>query len=167
MTLSNDQTYRKHPNVVEYESVELTYVSGAVNKLEVGNLGRCSATLSTPGRSNYFTIKFKPTISLSYYEVRITPDATHGIDDYDIGVGKLAYVQANIEANKTHTFRIDINQANFSQGGKSYRIAMYARNSLDNSWDVSYLFFSSDGLQFIAKTDEPFESLTDRIPPTV
>lgn len=149
----DDYSYVKKAPNLDYKSITLTYVSDTTHTIDVGLSGTCRATIGT---HNYFTISFIPNVSLTYYEVRITKAS----DDYDIGVGTRAYSAENLPANKAHTFNIALNADNFSAGATSYRISLYAKNQRDYSWDVSYLFFTTDGLQFIVQTDEAFESLT-------
>jgi hypothetical protein len=62
----------------------------------------------------------------------------------------------------SHSFSIEVNETNFNQGIGTYRIGLYARNALDNSWDVTYLFFALGSEQFILADGSTFEVLTTR-----
>ena len=61
---------------------------------------------------------------------------------------------------------IAINNTNFAYGDGAYRISFYAKNAIDGSWDVSYLFFTLDQMNFTLSDGSSFAVLTDRAAPT-
>ena len=112
---------------------------------------------------NQISIKMTPTnCSLSYYEVRVTEAES----EYDIGKGTQAYWTTNIAANSSHSFIININTETFTAGDGTYRIGLYARSALDDSWDVTYLFFTVSGEEFILADGSSFDVLTTRDVPS-
>ena len=122
--------------------------------------GSCKASFTSP----YNQIKVKLVSqgqSLDCFEVRITK----ANEDWDIGKGVLALYVTNIEANKETDLSIDINETTFSHGNIAYRVSFYAKGALDGSWDVSYLLFTFDNLQFITADGDNFTVLTDRDDP--
>jgi len=115
-----------------------------------------SAKVSFKSPFNKIYINVKPTnTSLSYFEARVT---TYNAD-YGIGVGKLLCHETNISSTgKTLSF--DINATNFSEGDGDYRIGIYSKNSVDGTWDLTYIFFEVAGSQFIPSDSTGFEVLT-------
>lgn len=138
----------------------VTYNSISINGKSVALSNSCKASFEAP--YNKININLTPTnCSLSQYEVRVTQaDA-----NYDIGVGQLAYWDTNIENNKAYTFQIDINATNFIYGDGTYRISLYARSSVDGSWDMAYLFFVVEG-QFTLDDGSALAVLTTREAPS-
>ena len=121
----------------------------------------CRASFKPP--FNRLDIKMRPkNTSISYYEVRITK----ADEVADIGSGKLAFWAANIPANADYQFSIDINSTNFAYGDGTYRLSFYAKSALDGSWDVSYLYFTFDNIQFRLSDGAEFAVLTTRDVPT-
>ena len=94
--------------------------------------------------------------SLDQFDIR----ATLSENPWDIDQGKLLSRATNLRQNLTHTCEFLINPENFPEMGE-YRIGLYARNALDNSWDVTYLFFTLSE-QFILADGSSFEVLTTR-----
>lgn len=140
--------------VVEYVSIKIADTNILLSS-------SCRASFKPPYNRIDVTIKPKQ-YSLSYYEVRITK----ADEDWDIGKGTLAHWDANVPGDVETKFSIDINNKNFNQGDGAYRISFYAKNSLDGSWDISYLFFTLDNLQFILSDGSAFSVLTDEEAPT-
>ena len=141
--------------LVSYESIK-------IHNTEILLSTTCRASFNSP--YNKINIKMTPTnCSLSYYEARVTGSE----DPYDIGVGTLAYWSSNIAANASHSFTIDINAKNFSLGDGKYRISLYARSALDDSWDVTYLFFTVSGEEFTLADGSSFEVLTTKDVPSI
>lgn len=140
----------------------VSYDTIKINGVDISLSSKCRASFIAP--YNKINIEMTPTnCSLSYFEVRVTGSE----ESYDIGVGANAYWTTNIAANLTHTFTIEINSTNFSLGDRDYRISLYAKSALDGSWDVTYLFFTVDGEEFILADDSSFNVLTTRdIPST-
>lgn len=99
--------------------------------------------------------------SLSYYEVRVTKSTV----DWDIGVGNLAYWDANISLQEDKNFSIPINSEIFDEGDGDYRISLYGRSAIDGSWDVTYLLFTVEEDKFIPIDASGFEVLTTRNTP--
>lgn len=90
---------------------------------------------------NSIQVVFESDISLNFYEVRVTLEG----EDYDIGVGACPYQNANgFAANQKHTFFIPVTQEYFPNSG-TYRVSLYAREAIENTWDVTYLFITSEG----------------------
>lgn len=146
---------------MEHITPNVEYLSIKIADRDVLLSSCCHASYESP--YNKIDVQIQPTnASLSYYEVRVTK----ADEAFDIGVGTLAYWDANIAANQIKTFSIDINKDNFPEGNITYRISFYAKSAIDGSWDVSYLFFSSDGLQFVLSDGRSFAVLTDRDAPT-
>ena len=145
---------------MELTTPVVEYISIKIADTDILLSSRCRASFESP--YNKIDVTIKPTkSSLSYYEVRITK----ADEDWDIGKGKLAYWDANVPGDIETTFSIDINNKNFAQGDGAYRISFYAKSSLDGSWDVSYLYFTLDNLQFILSDGSTFSVLTDREAP--
>lgn len=93
---------------------------------------------------NIIKVRYISDISLNFYEARVTKDG----EDYDVGIGGLAYQHAgSLAANTEHSFTITINKELFPEDGV-YRISLYARESLENTWDVTYLFITSENYVF-------------------
>ena len=135
----------------------VTYNSIAINGQSISLEGDCRASFSSP--FNKIDITMTPTnCSLSCYEVRVTE-----VDEpYDIEVGNQAYWTTSIPANKSHTFSINITPEIFNKGDGVYRISLYAKSAIDGSWDVTYLFFTLDNVQFLLSDGSAFEVLTTR-----
>lgn len=125
----------------------------------------CRASFNSP--YNKITIKLQPDVSLSYWEARVTPDAAHTIDEYDIGEGILANWCSNVPTTSQTTVVIDINSTNFTQGEGIYRISLYSKSSIDGAWDVTYLLFTVDNDQIIPADTAGFEVLTDKAIPNI
>lgn len=105
---------------------------------------------------NSVTVEFMTDISLNYYEVRVTKFG----EDYDIGIGACPYHNANgFAASTRHSFEIPITKEYFPEQGK-YRISLYARESVENTWDVTYLFITSEGQIFEPAGFDGMEVLT-------
>lgn len=148
------------------ESPLVNYNQISINGVPI-NLGTDSCRASFQAPFNKIDVSLTPTnCSLSYYEVRVT----RAEDPYDIEVGSLAYWNTNIELNKIHSFSINITPEVFklNEGEKiaTFRISLYAKSSIDGSWDVSYLFFTFDQMNFIVSDGSDFSVLTDRDAPT-
>lgn len=146
---------------MEHATPMVDYLSIKIANTDILLSSTCRASFKPP--YNKIEIQLKPTTaSLSYYEVRVT-----SADEVaDIGVGKLAYWDANISANEVKTFNIDINNTNFSHGDTTYRLSFYAKSAVDGSWDVSYLYFTFDDIQFTLSDGCEFAVLTGRDAPT-
>lgn len=146
---------------MELNTPNVEYISIKIADHDILLSSVCRASFKSP--YNKINIQIKPTTSsLSYYEVRITK----ADDVADIGVGTLAYWDANISANTVKQFSIDVNETNFSSGDGKYRISFYAKSAIDGSWDVSYLVFTLDDLQFTLSDGSDFDVLTVRDIPT-
>lgn len=140
----------------------VSYDTIKINGVDISLSSKCRASFIAP--YNKINIEMTPTnCSLSYFEVRVTGSE----ESYDIGVGANAYWTTNIAANLTHTFTIEINSTNFSLGDRDYRISLYAKSALDDSWDVTYLFFTVDGEEFILADDSSFNVLTTKDIPSM
>ena len=140
--------------IVDYLSIKIANTDVLLSSI-------CRASFKPP--YNKIDVQIKPmTTSLSYYEVRIT----QADEVADIGLGTLAYWDANIRADEIKTFSIDINTTNFSHGDNTYRISFYAKSAVDGSWDVSYLYFSVEDIQFVLSDGSEFAVLTTRDIPT-
>ena len=120
----------------------------------------------TPGESirasykeghNNITVKYISDISLNFYQVRITKDG----EKFGLDTGVLAYQYAgSLAANVEHSFNIEINDELFPEDG-IYRIGLYAREALENTWDVTYLLFiTSEGEIFIPSNADGFEVIS-------
>lgn len=116
-------------------SPNLTYLSP-----QVGEIIRASYQ----NGHNQIQVRFKSDISLNFYEARVTKIN----EDYDIGVGGLAYQWAgSLAANVEHSYTISVSPELFPEDG-TYRISLYAREALENTWDVTYLFITAEGQIF-------------------
>ena len=146
---------------MELTTPNVEYSSLSIAGKEILLSSSCRASFKPPFNRIDVTIKPKNT-SLSYYEVRITK----ADEDWDIGVGKLAYWEANVSSNIAHQYSIDINSVNFAHGDGAYRISFYAKSATDGSWDVSYLFFTLDQTYFTLSDGSIFSVLTDEEAPT-
>lgn len=145
---------------MELTTPNVEYISVSIAGKNILLASSCRASFKSP--FNKIDVKIQPTnTSLSYYEVRITK----ADEDWDIGVGKLAYWEANVSSNVPHQYSIDINSTNFAKGDGAYRISFYAKSALDGSWDVSYLFFTLDQTYFTLSDGSTFEVLTTRSTP--
>ena len=139
--------------LVSYDSIKIHNVD-----VLLSSTGRVS--FQSP--YNKINVKMTPTnCSLSYFEVRVTGSE----EEYDIGKGVKAYWTTNIAANASHEFTIDVNSSNFMLGDGTYRISLYAKSALDDSWDVTYLFFTVSGEQFILADGNAFGVLTTKDAP--
>lgn len=111
------------PNIVYFEpaiesEVRCSYISG----------------------NNTIKVRFQSDISLNYYEVRVTKVT----EEYDIGLGTCPYRNTDgFAANTEHTFIIPVTPEYFPEMG-TYRVSLYAREALENTWDVTYLFITAD-----------------------
>lgn len=102
---------------------------------------------------NTVEVRYISDISLNFYEARVTKEG----EDFDVGVGGLAYQYAgSLAANTEHSFVIEINDKLFPEDGV-YRISLYARESLENTWDVTYLFITSENYIFIPSDTDAME----------
>lgn len=139
----------------------VSYDAIKINNKDITLSSNCRASFIAP--YNRIIIDMTPTnCSLSYFEVRVT-----GLEDtYDIGIGARAFCTTNIAANAKYTFNIDINAENFALGDGSYRISLYAKSALDDSWDVTYLFFTVGGEEFILADGSNLEVLTTQNTPS-
>lgn len=145
---------------MEYSTPNVEYISIKIANTDILLSSSCRASFKAP--YNKVDIQMKPTTaSLSYYEVRVTK----ADEVADIGVGTLVYWDANVSANAIKQFSIDINSANFSKGDGAYRISFYAKSAIDGSWDVSYLFFTLDDIQFTLADGSSFAVLTTQDAP--
>ena len=113
---------------------------------------------------NSIHITFNSNISLNKYEVRATEipadkDPLVQKQSYGVGEGTLLFNEyGSIQAGVDFTFTISINGKVFDPT-KSYRIGLYARSALDNTWDATELFMTTSGL-FLVKPDGTwFETL--------
>ena len=89
---------------------------------------------------NTVVVEFQSDISLNYYEVRVTKE----FEEYDIGIGACPYRNTNgFAANTKHTFTIPVTPEFFPESG-TYRVSLYAREALENTWDVTYLFITAN-----------------------
>lgn len=146
---------------MEHATPLVDYLSIKIANKDILLSSACRASFKPP--YNKIEVQLKPTTtSLSYYEVRVTK-----VDEVaDIGIGKLAYWDANISANEIKNFSIEINNTNFSYGDTTYRLSFYAKSAVDGSWDVSYLYFTFDDMQFMLSDGSEFAVLTDIAAPT-
>lgn len=141
--------------LVNYESIK-------IHNTDILLSSECRASFTSP--YNKISITMTPTnCSLSFYEVRVTGSE----EEYDIGKGSRAYWSTNIAANVSYTFTIDIAPENFTLGDGTYRISLYAKSALDDSWDVTYLFFTVGGEEFTLADGSSFEVLTQRAIPSI
>lgn len=89
---------------------------------------------------NSIEVRFISDLSLNYYEARVTKEG----EDYDVGVGALAFEHiGSWAANTEHSYTITVDNTLFPNPG-TYRISLYAREALENTWDVTYLFITSE-----------------------
>ena len=145
---------------MELTTPNVEYISLSIAGKNILLASSCRASFKPP--FNKIDVKIQPkNTSLSYYEVRITK----ADEEWDIGVGKVAYWEANISSNTPHQYSIDINSTNFTKGDGAYRISFYAKSALDGSWDVSYLFFTLDQTYFTLADGSTFEVLTTQSAP--
>ena len=146
---------------MEHATPIVDYLSIKIANTDILLSSVCKASFKPP--YNKIDVQIKPTTtSLSYYEVRVT----QADEVADIGVGALAYWDANIRADEVKTFSINIDTTNFSYGDTTYRISFYAKSAIDGSWDVSYLYFTVEDLQFTLSDGSGFAVLTTRDIPT-
>lgn len=143
------------PNVT-YSSIKLIYTS---DKEHIVDMSLSSTYKASFAGNAKIKITYKSNVSLSRFLVRITPDELYTIDEYDIDKGKLAYWDSNVSGNTEHTFQFSINSSCFVKGAATYRISLYAQSSLDYSWDVTYLFITSNNLLFVPKNSDALEVL--------
>ena len=143
------------PNVT-YSSIKLIYTSDVEHTVDMSLSSTYRASFAGNAR---IEITYKSNISLSKFLVRVTPDELYTIDEYDIDKGKLAYWDSNVTGNKEHTFQFPINPDYFVKGAATYRISLYAQSSIDYSWDVTYLFITSNNLLFVPKNSDALEVL--------
>jgi hypothetical protein len=142
---------------MSYSTPLVNYETIKVHDTDVLLGSQCKASFQHP--YNKINITMTPTnCSLSQFDVRVTRSE----DPWDIDQGVLAYRATNLTRNMSHSFSIEVNETNFNQGIGTYRIGLYARNALDNSWDVTYLFFALGSEQFILADGSTFEVLTTR-----
>lgn len=147
---------------MELTTPNVEYISLSIAGKNILLASSCRASFKPP--FNKIDVKIQPkNTSLSYYEVRITK----ADEEWDIGVGTLAYWEANVSSNVPHQYSIDINSTNFAKGDGAYRISFYAKSALDGSWDVSYLFFTLDQTYFTLADGSTFEVLTTKSAPEV
>lgn len=141
-----------NPPNIQYNSIKIiTSFNGIQNSQTVSLNSTYSISLSST-----LQIKMTPTnTSLSRYEVRVTKLN----DNYDIGVGNLAYFATNLSANTEHTININVTNSIFNQGNVAYRVSLYAQSAVDGSWDVTYLFFTSGNDKFIPSGSDGLETL--------
>lgn len=141
--------------IVNYKSIK-------INNQDITLSTICKASFTSPYNRIDFVIN-STNVSLSYYEVRITRED----DNYDIGIGVLAYWDTNIQNNVDYSFSINVNSINFNYGDGTYRISLYAKNAIDGSWDVAYLLFTVNNDQFVTNdASDGFEVLTDVAQPS-
>lgn len=157
-----------NPPFIVNESIEW-YINNQPINTEAG----CVASYN-PG-FNKIDIKLSLTdIAISYCEVRVT-DIN---DDYDIGVGNLPLKTLygsgssadafwlGLAANTTHNLTFYITPERFplleGQHARTFRIAFYAKNELDGSWNVSYLVFTLDGSQLVLQDGTALGVLTTK-----
>ena len=145
---------------MELTTPNVEYISLSIAGKNILLASSCRASFKPP--FNKIDVKIQPkNTSLSYYEVRITK----ADEEWDIGVGTLAYWEANVSSNTPHQYSIDINSTNFTKGDGAYRISFYAKSASDGSWDVSYLFFTLDQTYFTLADGSTFEVLTTQSAP--
>jgi hypothetical protein len=78
---------------------------------------------------------------LDQFDIRATASA----DPWDLDRGILLSRRTNLQQSISYSCEFLINKENFPDAGE-YRIGLYARNALDGSWDVTYLFVTlNDG----------------------
>jgi hypothetical protein len=94
---------------------------------------------------------------LDQFDVR----ATTSDASWDIDQGNLLSRSTNLSQSVAHSCEFYITKENFPSAGE-YRIGLYARNALDGSWDVTYLFITLDGCSFQLSDGSMFGTLTDR-----
>lgn len=142
----------------------VNYKSILINDKQISIGSEVKASYSSP--FNKINVVFTPTnCSLSYYEVRVT----RWEEEYDIGLGNRAYWNTNIELNKDHSFYIEITPDTFvlkeGETSATFRVSLYAKSSIDGSWDVSYFVFTLDGYQIYLQNGEALGVLTTREAP--
>ena len=136
----------------------VNYTSIQINNIDIALSSTARVSFTPP--YNRIDITFVPTnCSLSYYEVRVTEATT---EEWDIDKGVQVYWDANVAANSSHSFSINVNSTNFSAGDTTYRVGLYARSSVDNSWDITYIFFTLTDGDFTLSDGSTFNVLTDR-----
>ena len=146
---------------MELNTPNVEYISIKIADIDILLSSSCRASFKPP--YNKIDVIIKPKkYSLSYYEVRITK----ADEEWDIGKGQLAHWDANVPGDVETPFSIDINNINFIHGDGAYRISFYAKSAIDGSWDVSYLFFTLDQMNFTLSDGSIFAVLTDRDAPT-
>ena len=138
-----------------YSTPEINYKSIKVNNVDIALSSTAAVSFQPP--YNRIDIVMRPIESApSYYEVRITKEN----EEYDIGLGILAYMNQSVPLNTDTSFSIDVNSTNFNKGDGLYRVSLYAKSSIDGSWDVTYLVFTlndeclqtSDGQDIVVVT---------------
>ena len=158
------------------ESSLVKFNSIKVNGKEIDQVGRVS--YNYPFNEIKFEMAVKNT-SLNYFEVRVT----NWEDEYDIEVGELVYYSPGFPASSTQTFTIKIDPDKYpifritgpESKIKTFRVGLYARSAVDNSWDVAYFVFTTNNEQlFITELDSngntktiPLCVLTKRDIPTI
>lgn len=142
-----------NPPLIDYKSIK-------INDKDVLLGDECKASFSSP--YNLIEIRLSSlNYSISYYEIRVTKDG----DEYDIGVGNRIYWTSNLETDKIYYIPLSVNEENFNQGDGVYRISLYARNALDGSWDVTYIFCTIANDMFTLADGSSFDVLTVRDTP--
>ena len=139
----------------------LTYKSIKLNNVDITLSSQPSDVLvSYQPPFNRIDVVFRAGTSLSYYEVRTTEFSA----EYGVGIGICAYHDANIAANADYSYSIYINSDYFPRiigdGNKQFRVSLYAKNSVDGSWDATYLLFDRNGLRVVPTNADGIETLT-------
>ena len=139
----------------------VTYNYIKINGVDVALSATGRVSFTAP--YNKIDIKFTtPTnCSLRAFEVRITEEENL----FDVGVGELAYWDTNLPANTQYSFSIPVNATLFKHGNKLYRVSLYAKSAIDGSWDVTYLFFTTNNELFTPSGSSGLEVLTTRDAP--
>lgn len=146
--------------IISYSTPIVIYKSIKVASNDIALSGKGKVSFIAP--YNKVDIIMYPTnCSLSYYEVRITKED----ENFDIGVGQLAYYATNIPNQNDYSYSISVNSTNFSKGDGVYRLGLYAKSSIDESWDVTYLFFTVSGSKFVPSDADGFTVLTTQAAP--
>jgi len=142
----------------EYSTPEINYKSIKINNVDVALSGTANVSFQSP--YNRIDIVMRPIEHTpSYYEVRITKEN----EAYDIGLGNLAYMNQSVPLNADTSFSINVNSTNFNKGDGLYRISLYAKSSVDGSWDVTYMLFGlNESEPFMPSDSDDFEVLTIR-----
>ena len=92
-------------------------------------------------------IRYTSDMSLQYIEARITADGT----DYGIGIGTLVdYSSGSISANTQHTLTLNSSSTIFTSGDGVYRLSIYAKNSIDGTWNQTHFFITASDEVFMA-----------------